>query len=409
MTLHPISACRVKISLDGKIHLVGQLIIKNRLIYFQYAPEFIGLNLELSPFKLPAKEGVYPGDVSLFGGLHGLFNDSLPDGWGQLLIDRHLRRKGIEPGALTPLDRLVYVGARGMGALIYEPDCSEEFADGELALDRLAQESQWVLEDKSELVFDDLLTLSGSSAGARPKVLVGVSDDLTSLVAGVDALPEKYNPWMIKFPSSQDLRDIGTIEYAYSLMARDAGIEMMPTHLFASQKGFPYFGVQRFDRQGNKRIHVHTASGLLHADFRLPSLDYKDLALATRHLTRNQKEVEKVFRLGAFNVFAHNRDDHGKNFSFLMDTQGNWRLSPAYDLVFSSGPGGEHSTSVLGEGKSPTPETLITLARHVDITETTAKGIIDQVRGSVAQWRHYAKIADVSHASENRIAQFLVK
>jgi serine/threonine-protein kinase HipA len=407
MMRHPIRACRVKIALDNTIHPVGLLVIKNRLIYFQYASEFLALNLDLSPFKLPLKSDVCLGDTALFSGLHGVFNDSLPDGWGQLLMDRHLRRKGIESGALSPLDRLAYVGARGMGALIYEPDCSEEFADGVLALDTLAQESRCVLEDKSEFVFDDLLALNGSSAGARPKILVGASDDFTSLIAGVDDLPEKYSHWMIKFPASQDPRDIAAIEYAYSLMAKDADIEMMPTHLFVSENGSRYFGVQRFDRNKNTRIHVHTACGLLHADFRLPSLDYKDLLLATRYLTRNQGEVEKMFRLGTFNVFSHNRDDHSKNFSFLMNAQGNWRLSPAYDLVFSSGPGGEHSTSVLGEGKTPTRETLIALAQHVDINITNAKNIIDQVRDSVANWKHYAKLADVSQASQNRVAQFL--
>ena len=393
----------VYLDLSSGKHKVGRLAVRDRRIYFEYDPGFRATGLGISPFKLPVKTGLIEGDLAYFDGLHGVFNDSLPDGWGRLLIDRQLHSKGIEPEALTPLDRLAHVGHRGMGALLYEPDYSEDGSGGDLNLDRLAKESLQVLEGGPEAIFAELLTLNGSSAGARPKVMVGINKDFTSVIHGVDDLKQDYTHWLIKFPSSTDAKDIGAIEYAYSLMAKAAGIEMMPTHLFSSNKGTGYFGVRRFDRDGNRRIHMHTACGLLHADFRTPSLDYKSLLEAAKVLTKDQREVEKMYRLAVFNVLAHNHDDHSKNFSFLMDSSGIWRVSPAYDLTFSSGPGGEHSTMVMGEGRSPGHKHLLELAKTVSIQKP--KDVINQVQQAVSDWRKYAKQASVSKSSIERIAK----
>lgn len=405
MKLKPVTVLTVYLNLAAEKHNVGRLAVQNRRIYFEYDAAFRATGLEISPFELPAEPGVIEGDMSLFGGLHGVFNDSLPDGWGRLLIDRQLRGHGIEPGVLTPLDRLAHVGQRGMGALLYEPDHSEHSSDGDLDLDKLAEESFQVLEGESEDVFEELLTLNGSSSGARPKVMVGVNDDFTSVIHGVDNLKEGYTHWMVKFPSSVDPRDICAIEYAYSLMAKAARIQMMPTRLFPARKGAGYFGVQRFDRDGNKRIHMHTACGLLHADYRVPSLDYKDLLEATKVLTKDQREVEKMYRQAVFNVLAHNRDDHSKNFSFLMDNDGVWRVSPTYDLTFSSGPGGEHSTMVMGEGKAPHAEHLLELAKIVSIRDP--QGIINQVQQAVSDWPKFATQSGVSKASMKRICKVI--
>jgi serine/threonine-protein kinase HipA len=269
-------------------------------------------------------------------------------------------------------------------------------------LDKLAAETGEVLEGEAGDVFAELLGLSGSSAGARPKVMVGVSKDKKRIIHGQQQLPKNYVHWMVKFSSGNDVKDIGAIEYAYSLMARAAGLEMMPTHLFPAKKGAGYFGVQRFDRHGDKRIHMHTVSGLLNADHRLPSLDYEQIMRTTLELTRNIKEVEKILRMATFNVFAHNRDDHAKNFSFLMDAKGNWSVAPTYDLTFSGGPGGEHSTTIMGEGKNPDRTHLLKLAEKFSIKNPAA--IIDQTRAAITDWPKYADIAVVSKTSKKSIA-----
>lgn len=188
--------------------------------------------------------------------------------------------------------------------------------------------------------------------------MIGVDQKRQTLIYGTPDLSDEFEPWLVKFPNVKDGLDAGAIEYIYALMAVRAGIDMMEVHLFPAQKGGGYFATKRFDRKGKKRLHIHSACGLLHSDFRTPSLDYEDLMALTMILTRDVREVEKMFRWAVFNVLAYNRDDHGKNFSFLMDVSGQWRLSPAYDLTFSSGPQGEQSTTVMGEGKHSHPRLI---------------------------------------------------
>jgi serine/threonine-protein kinase HipA len=190
-------------------------------------------------------------------------------------------------------------------------------------------------------------------------------------------------------------------------MAKAAGIQMPDVHLFPAKEGPGYFATRRFDCDGDKRFHMHTACGLLHADFRVPALDYQDLLTLAFMLTRDIREVEKLYRLAVFNVLAHNRDDHAKNFSFLMDAQGQWKLSPAYDLTFSSGPGGEQSTMVMGEGRNPGVEHLIKLGLEVKIAKPRITQIIDQTRSALAVWpdlaRQYGVGQDKMHLIAKRI------
>jgi len=388
-------------------HKVGRLALVGRRIYFEYEPTFITAGLEISPFKLPLKIGAVPLEDSIFEGLFGVFNDSLPDGWGRLLLDRQVRRHGIAPEQLTPLDRLTHVGRHGMGALRYEPDVNmSHLAEEVISLDHLARESTQVLTGDTDEVFPELLALAGSSAGARPKVMVGVNENRTNIIHGQQQLPEGYQHWMVKFASSSDIKDIGAVEYAYSLMAKASGIDMPQTHLFLASKGTGYFGVQRFDRLGNEGIHMHSIAGLLHADHRLPSLDYESVLRATFLLTKNINEVEKMFRLAAFNVLAHNRDDHAKNFAYLMLPDGTWQASPAYDLTFSSGPGGEQSTTVMGEGKNPNVEHLLALAKKFDIKP--ARPIIDEVQSAIFRWIEFADDAGVGAASKRKIRKIIL-
>lgn len=407
MKYEPVRLIHVSLSLQDKALPVGRLALKDRNTYFEYEQDFLQSHLEISPFKLPLKAGVSVCDDRVFEGLFGVFNDSLPDGWGRLLLDRQVRRYGIAPELLTPLDRLTHVGEQGMGALLYRPGFSDQVSEEKtINLDHIARETEQVLEGEAEEVIAELLKLAGSSAGARPKVMVGVSTAKKKIVYAKKPLPKSYSHWMIKFASSNDAKDVGAVEYAYSLMARAAGIEMMPTRLFPAKKGGGYFGVERFDRRGESRVHVHSLSGLLHADHRLPSLDYETVLRATLALTRNMTEVKKMFRLAVFNVLVHNRDDHAKNFSFLMDL-GVWKVAPAYDLTFSGGPGGEHSTSVMGEGRDPGKEHFIKLAEKFSITSKEATQITDEVHETISKWSEFAEQAGVSKASKKLISSVI--
>lgn len=400
---------KVGINFGDGVVPVGRLAMRERTIYFEYDSTFIKRGIEISPLRLPLQSGLHNFDYNLFEGLSGVFNDSLPDGWGRLLFDRFARAQGIIPSEVMPLDRLAHIGVHGMGALVFEPDHSADDTQDTISLDNLASQAQDVLDGTSDDVLQELLALNGSSAGARPKALIGVNQDRTHIVHGVNDLPDGYAPWMVKFANSQDGLDAGAIEYVYALMAVDAGINMPDVHLFPAQKGGGYFAIKRFDRDGNKRYHMHTACGLLHSDFRTPSLDYEDLIALTGMLTRDVREVEKMYQLAVFNVLAHNRDDHAKNFSFLMDEQGQWALSPAYDLTFSSGPRGEQSTMVMGEGKAPKAEHLIKLGIDAKIDKTRIHEIIEQTQASLAKWPELAKQYGVSAANIKLIGEKLMQ
>ncbi len=390
---------KVGINFGAGTKPVGRLAIREQQIYFQYASEFIEASLEISPVHLPLKPGVSHFDYNHLEGLPGVFNDSLPDGWGRLLFDRFARSQGLFPSEVTPLDRLAYIGENALGALVYEPDFGIDEMNGYLSLDQLALQAQAVLDGVSDDVLESLIELNGSSAGARPKALIGFNKERSKIICGARELPGDYEPWMVKFPNTQDGLDAGAIEYVYALMAKDAGIVMPEVLLFPAQRGPGYFAVKRFDRVGNQRYHTHTACGLLHADFRNPLLDYEDLIALTSLLTRDVREVEKMYKLAVFNVLSHNRDDHGKNFSFVMDQSGRWTLSAAYDLTFSSGPRGEQSTMVMGEGRNPGIEHLMMLAKEAGISKKPALEIINIVKTALAKWSDYAKEYGVSQAN----------
>lgn len=365
---------------------VGRLALRDRRIYFSYEVSFIGQGLEISPFMLPVEAGVKSFDRNPFEGLPGVFGDSLPDGWGRLLYDRYIRSKGILLEQITPLDRLAAVGSHGFGALVYWPESDIARMHGPVDLDGVASQVKTVLEGDAKQVLHELFVLNGSSAGARPKVAVGVSTDRARIIGGLTRNEDGFEPWLVKFPNTYDGIDAGAVEYVYALMAKKAGLSMSDVHLFSASQGPGYFATKRFDRIGDSRIHMHTVGGLLNADFRHPTLDYQDLLNLTFILTRDIREVEKMFRIAVFNVLAHNRDDHAKNFSFLMDAQGEWTLAPAYDLTFSSGPGGQQSTMVMGEGLDPSLEHLLKLGLDAKLPKDRIVRIIDQTRSVLAEW-----------------------
>lgn len=390
---------KVGLNFGKKTIAVGRLALRDRKIYFEYDASFIDAGPVISPLRLPLQSGVTSFDYHLFEGLPGVFNDSLPDGWGRLLFDRFARSKGILPSEITPLDRLAHVGMSALGALVYEPDHSEDNTNEQINLDVLARQSRDVLEGEAIDVLSELIALNGSSGGARPKALIGVNEDFSQIVHGASHIPDGYQPWMVKFPNSEDGLDAGAIEYVYALMAMEAGITMPQVHLFDAKIGAGFFAIKRFDRDGARRLHMHTACGLLHSDYRTPSLDYEDLIALTSSLTRDVREVEKMYQLAVFNVFAHNRDDHSKNFSFLMDEKGEWALSPAYDLTFSSGPRGEQSTMVMGEGRNPGLDHLCKLGQEAGLSNDRIDEIITQTRVALSKWEELAAQYGVSASS----------
>lgn len=223
-------------------------------------------------------------------------------------------------------------------------------------------------------------------------------------------LPEGYEHWIVKFAAKSDGPETGAMEYAYGLMATAAGIDMPPMRLFETLERDRFFGIKRFDRHRNRRYHAHTFGNLIQSNFRIPSADYADLLKATSLLTRNHQDVLRAFRRMAFNVLAHNRDDHVKNFAYILeDATGEWALTPAYDLLYAPGPGGEHTMSLAGEGKNPGRSHLLRLAEQSDVSERQATGIIEEVRGAVARWKEFAVQAGVSGAGIRRVAQSLTK
>jgi len=384
---------------------IGRLALENRKIYFEYDKDFLRSGIELSPYKLPLKVGVFTDTDNIFDSLFGLFADSLPDGWGRLLMDRHLMSQGFNLDEITALDRLMLIGDYGTGALSYEPIIETINDEKPINLDKLASSSLEILKGVSEENIETLITNNGSSAGARPKIMVQINEN-NEIVSGNQKLKDGYEHYMVKFASSTDGVNIGKLEYVYSLMAKDAGIQMTDTKLLHG-KNNSYFAIKRFDRNKDKRIHMHSLAGMVHSDFRMPTVDYDDILALTLHLTKDINEVINVYKLAVFNLLTHNRDDHAKNFSFLLDYENNWKCSPAYDLTFSFGPGGEHSTTYLNEGKNPKIGHLEELGSKHKIKDY--KNIIEKINNVVSEFKTYTKQVGISEKYADEIFSQLIR
>ncbi len=364
--------------------VVGQLVRHRQQVLFEYEASFSRSGLELAPFTLPLRSGVFRAAPEKFDGLFGLFDDSLPDGWGRLLLDRRARQAGIPREALGPLDRLSMVGSRGLGALVYQPDQPPP-PPTVTTLEALEAETVRVFDDAEEVDVERLFAIGGSPQGARPKALVSF-DRRGALRIGEDG-----EQWLVKLPARSDDPSAGRLEYAYALMATAAGLEVPATRLLGRSKRF--FATRRFDRQGARRVHQLSLAAMIDAPHTAPSVTYEDLLLLTRRLVRTEPAVEELFRRACFNVFAHNRDDHSRNFAFTMSETGAWRVSPAFDLTFSTGPGGEHWMLVAGEGARPGRDHLLALGRKASVRR--AEQVIEEVRAAVARFARFADRAGV--------------
>jgi serine/threonine-protein kinase HipA len=338
---------------------VGRLALTpDNLCAFEYDSSFLRNGNSISPFYLPLRSGVFIAKRSPFYGNFGVFNDSLPDGWGNLLLDRFLTSQKISLSSLSVLDRLSLVGSSGMGALEYKPDNSFNPTEDYPTLDFLASETERILNHKDTgTSLDILFKFGGSSGGARPKVLFNIEGE----------------EWLIKFRSTQDPSNVGQIEYECALLAKECSIEIPETRLFEGK----YFGVKRFDRVGRTKVHMLSAAGLLNADYRIPSLDYQSLLTACFKLTGDIEEVYKVYRLMIFNVLIKNRDDHARNFSFLLKN-GKWKLSPAYDLLPSNGFNGFHTTTIAGQG-DPKYSDIQLVAKSLGLNKSKSRDIYEMI------------------------------
>jgi serine/threonine-protein kinase HipA len=392
----------------NNVRAVGQIAWDSarRSAAVEWDPAFLANPLPISPYHIKTLVGLYRTDnPAAFEGLPGVFGDSLPDGWGRLLIDRELERRGNGRTAITPVDRLAIVGTHGMGAFIYRPE--------ERSVDPNSVDLEWFAdlaismgEDASVEDLRKARVAAGGSAGARPKI-VALLDEKTGRVRDHRLTPERSERQvLIKHPAITDSPTAIEEEEAYARMARAAGIAMPWTMVLRSKRGDTFLAVERFDRSGTGRVHMHTAAGLLDVDFRQPSIDYENLLKLVRWTTRHIEDQDEMFRRMTFNVFAHNRDDHLKNHAFLMDSRGRWRLSPAYDVSFSDGPGGEHHLAIAGEGRGPGQQHLEAVGRALGMKPAAISSLIDPVRAAIAEWSRYADAAGVPSRRAKQIGEY---
>ena len=362
----------LQVLFDNRV--VGTLALAaNHKVVFQYDDSWLEQGFSISPFSLPLENQVFVPAKDYFDGLFGVFADSLPDHWGRLLLKRLLLAHEQNPDKLTVIDRLAIVGKSGMGALTYYPEQSFSEENDNTDLDELAFQCQKILHTEYSDKLDELYRLGGTSGGARPKIMTTINDE----------------DWIIKFSAHVDGENAGKMEYDYSCCARKCGITMSETKLFPSEVCEGYFGIKRFDRisdiSGTKRVHMLTAAALLELDFEQPSLDYHSLMKLTKIITRDNKDdVENMFRRMCFNVFAHNRDDHSKNFTYLYDESADsWRLSPAYDLTYSNTYYGEHTTTVDGNGRNPGKKELLAVGTMAGMKKELCMDIITEIKSCI--------------------------
>lgn len=346
-----------KITVTYHNRIVGTLGMTpdNSQCAFQYDKAWLANGFSISPLDLPLKSDLFIAKPEPFWGNFGIFEDSLPDGYGRYLLNRMLKKQGINDSTLTPLQRLSIVGTSGMGALCYIPETYIGEEKALPALDDLQQMALDVLSEKSDNDEDVLYFNSGNSGGCRPKCL----------------LHDTEGAWLVKFRHTYDPKNMGAMEYRYNEIARKCGISVPDFKLINGK----YFASKRFDIENNKRLHIATAGALLNESITQPKLEYKTLLHLTGYLTQDSKQVDEMFRRMVFNVLTDNKDDHAKNFSFIC-REGVWTLAPAYDLTLCShGYNGEHATSVNNNGK-PIIDDMIAVGESIRIPRQKGKDII---------------------------------
>ncbi len=377
---------------DERHHVAELAERDDGIVALSWSPFYLESSINLSPFSLRKEGGVIVFPRDPFDGVHGLFNDHVPDGFGRQLLRRAFDHRGVRISKISPLDMLQYIGDRGMGALSFEPSLGpdEKWAGTEVDLDELNTAVEPILAGTPSAVFDEFVAGGASPNGARPKFLATLAEG-RFYVGGEKTSGEE---WLIKFAAPIDPPDSALVEFCYFLMARAAGLEIAECRLFES-KAQNYFGTRRFDRDETGRIHMHSLSGMLNVDPRNFSVSYEDFAALTRRITRKAIDLERVFRIAAFNIYSCNQDDHTKNVAFLMDNQGSWRIAPAYDLSFHLTRTNEHKMPLNKTGK-PTKADVLAFGENIGIKASRAREVNEEVIEGVSSFRRYAKEVGLS-------------
>lgn len=386
----------------GEHWRLGTLADNGDDLLFEYSPEALEQGLELSPRHLKLRQKAYGDFPEHLQRLPGLIADSLPDGWGLLLMDRLFRQHGVAPATLSPLDRLAFIGNRALGALSFAPAEAPDLQAADVKLLDLAREVRTIVAGKDTAALRQLALMGGSPHGARPKVLVHYD----ARTGAMSSLPlAGGEPWLVKFQAQNEPKEVCAVEELYAQLARHCGLDMPATRHFDLDQKLAGFGIARFDVEDGLRVPIHTLAGALHANFRRPSaLDYTTFLRATRLFTRDEREVQKAYERAVFNVAFNNRDDHGKNVAFRLGRDRCWRLAPCYDLTFCEGPGGEHQMDVCGEGRNITRANMLELARQGGLDAAWAGKAIDRIAEQAGQFRQLASNRTLRQATVKRMA-----
>lgn len=387
---------RLDFGSDGTAH-VGTMAIADDRVFFEYRDDFLSREINPAPFNLPYLEGPFVIPVRKDGAPGCMFADAVPDGWTRHLLEARLLEAGFEPSQLSPIDRLALVGSNGIGALSFAPAHDIQVAVSPLTLEDLAA-TVLATGGDGDVGLETARLFAGSLGGMRPKANVWQQADGT-----VSALPQaQQNPWIVKFPRPGfDPPDAGPIEFAYSLMARAAGIEMTATRLLETTDGPGYFATARFDRLGDRRFHYQSLAGLLDLD-PMQRSSYGILLGIEKILSGASDPDEQLVRRMVFNVLAANRDDHTRNHGFLMNAEGIWTPAPAFDITFE--PLKEHVLVVGSDARYPTDEDLVSVVEQAGGSADLARAIVKEVRDVVKEWPTFAKEAGVSTTTADRIA-----
>jgi serine/threonine-protein kinase HipA len=397
-----------------------------RLASLEYYPEFIRSGLAISPLMLPLSQRVYQfpelTESNTFKGLPGVFADSLPEKFGNRLLDTYLAKHGRKLEDMNPLERLCYVGVRGMGALEYQPDQETRNLSKPIPLQisDLVDVAQSILKDRegvnaslNDSGIETLVTVGTSAGGAKAKAVIAINDTTNDVLSGQVDVPEGYEHWLLKFDEIDNeehvsSKQIGRIEYAYSEMAFAAGINIMECRLLPDDDK-AHFMTKRFDRvDGNAKVHVVTLAGMAHADRDPPgSIGYERLFQTIRDIGLSQADLNEAYRRMVFNICSRNQDDHTKNHAFLMFADGNWQLSPAYDLCFSYKPGNQfieqHQMSCNGKRDNFDLDDLLKAAKAADVKNS--KDIIVEVEQAISRWNEFAESAGIELGRIESICQ----
>ena len=395
---------------------------------FSFDERFLESGIEIAPITMPLGKGVFSFpelNYKTFFGLPGALADSLPDKYGTKVFERYLSDLGRSVNSITPLERLSYMGKRGMGALEYVPETELRLDDrGSIDIDRLVElASDILLERKSIHVstMEQMMSIGTSAGGARAKAVIAWNQKTNDVRSGQIAAEKDYEYWIIKFDGvsgNRDKTDIDdgpeytAIEYSYYLMATDSGINMNPCKLY-EEHGRKHFMTKRFDRdaEGNK-LHMLSLGGMAHFDFNAPGENsYEQVSNIIYRLGMGAKEAEQLYRRMVFNDLAKNYDDHAKNTSFLMDKSGTWYLAPAYDITYAYDRSNiwinSHQMSISGKRDEISKEDLIKAGIRMNLNKMKCVSIIEQIETVVADWKKYANAVSIRKNSIDAISKVL--